>query len=200
MTDKTTQNTYNHSAQIFSDYFATVGSRIWDIDKGISFLKPRIQINVFEIGCGDGRDGAEIAKRSKKYLGIDYSEGMIAIARQNHPKLNCIVGDMVNYEYPKNVDIIFSFASILHLDKDELIKVLDKCKNSLKANGIIYISSKYKPEFCSESKQDHAGMRRFYYYNPDIILKLASNKFTELHRDLQSKGGTKWFVQILKKN
>jgi tRNA G46 methylase TrmB len=61
MAEDSTKKTYNKSAQLFPDYFATVGSRVEDIEKVISYLKSGTRINALEIGCGDGRHVTTIA-------------------------------------------------------------------------------------------------------------------------------------------
>lgn len=81
-----TTNTYNQSAQSLAEKFDKQGSRISDIEETLSALKDHDgEIRVLEIGCGNGRDAAQIIKRVDYYLGVDISENMIAIARKKVP-------------------------------------------------------------------------------------------------------------------
>ncbi|MEI6236971.1 MAG: class I SAM-dependent methyltransferase [Candidatus Saccharibacteria bacterium] len=199
MTEETTRKTYDKSAQIFSDYFATHGARTVDIEKAIMYLNNKVEISALELGCGDGRDGVGINKSVTNYEGIDYSKGMIAIANKKHPELNCRVANMLNFEYPQDQDIIFAFASLLHLNKDQVKEVINKCSYSLKPGGILAVSLKYRPKYSSDIKVDRAGDRQFFFYTPELILELCGGKYVELYKDFRSKTDTKWFFQILQK-
>lgn len=196
---KTTLDTYDNSAPALAEYFRSIGSRVEDIERAIELRGAGSDVSVFELGCGDGRDGVAIAERVKDYRGIDYSKGMIATAQDTYSGLDFSFGDMLTTDFPQNQDIIFAFASMLHLDKDQLKTVLKKCFDSLAEGGVLYISLKEKPEYSREWKNDKFGDRLFYFYNADIILGLVDTNFTEVHRASQIMGETNWFTQAFKK-
>ncbi|MGI9028256.1 MAG: class I SAM-dependent methyltransferase, partial [Candidatus Saccharimonadales bacterium] len=178
-----TIDTYNKSAQALADYFQGIGSRVTDIERAFDLAGNPKDPSVVEIGCGDGRDAKEIVRRTNNYVGFDISDGMIKIARNYVPEAHFEVADAVSYEYPKNTDIIFAFASLLHLDKEEVEQVLSSVWQSLNTGGIFYISSKYQPEYSEGIKKDQYGERLFYFYNADLMKEIACSNYISVFED-----------------
>lgn len=83
--DTRTVETYNKAARAYAEKFARIGSRADDIERTFAAWGGEKDPSVLELGCGDGRDALEICKRTKKYIGIDASKEMIAIAREEVP-------------------------------------------------------------------------------------------------------------------
>ncbi len=191
---------YDKFPKQFSKYFSDIGSRIGDIEKAMSFLNNKSNIRSIEIGCGSGRDAAEIIKRVSWYEGFDPSKGLLDIAIKALPQTNFVLSDALNYQYPQNIDIVYAFASLLHINKADLAEVFKKVYQSLNKGGIFYISLKMRDEYTEEIKKDEYGERMFYYYNPKIIKKIAGNNFSTVFLDYKKIGHTDWFDIILKKN
>lgn len=194
-----TVDTYNKAAPELAQYFQGIGSRTRDIDTAFNLRGKVVNSSVVEIGCGDGRDAKEIVTRTPNYLGFDISESMIKIANEYVPGGQFKVADAVSFSYPKNTDIVFAFASLLHLDKNEVRQVLDKVHQSLNKGGIFYISLKYMSEYSQGIKKDQYGERLFYFYNPSLIKELAGSKYEPVFENLQTIGKTDWFEVALKK-
>lgn len=195
-----TIDTYNQSAKELAEYFGSVGPRVEDIELAFELAGNPTDARVLEIGCGDGRDAREIVPRTAEYTGIDISEGLIKLARERLPEIEFEVADAVTYEYPENLDIVFAFASLLHLDSNEVSHVLGKVSKALKPGGIFYISLKEKPGYSSEIKEDEYGRRLFYFYNARIISSLAERHFSRVAESRKTIGSTDWFEIALKKN
>lgn len=197
---RATIDTYDRSAQELAEYFRGIGSRVSDIDKAFELVGNPKSAQVVEIGCGDGRDAEEIVKRTPHYLGFDISKGLIDLARQHVPEADFKVADAAEFTFPKNLDIVFAFASLLHLDKDALRQVCFQVQTALKAGGVFYISLKYAPEYREYVKRDAYGIRLFYLYNPDLIRDLAGEGFRAVHLSQELKGNTDWFEIALQKD
>lgn len=197
--DIQTIDTYNKSAKHFSNYFAGIGSRVGDIEKALELSKTKNSSRVIEIGCGDGRDAVEIVKRVKWYEGVDPSEGLLKLAKKKLPGTNFVLADALSYSYPTNIDIVFAFASLLHVHKTDLSKVFKKVYISLNQDGIFYISLKMRDKYEEVEKQDEYGKRMFYFYNPEIIKQIANKHFSTAYLDYQTIGKTDWFTIALKK-
>lgn len=188
----TTVETYNRSAEALAEYFKGIGPRVRDIDKALELAGNPINPSIVEIGCGDGRDAAYIVTRTNRYTGFDISRGMIKIAKKTVPNTHFEVGDAVSYEYPKGADIVFAFASLLHLDKDEVGSVFNKVYESLNPGGIFYISTKYAPEYTELIKKDQYGERLFYLYNSSLIKQLAGEGYATVFENKDTRGNTEW--------
>jgi SAM-dependent methyltransferase len=199
-TKSETTLTYDKSARMLADYFTGIGSRSADIDLAFSLAPTQSNPSVLEIGCGDGRDAIEIIKHTNKYIGMDISKGMLEIAQEKLPDTIFHRADIAEYIFPKNIDIIFSFASLLHSDIHEVEAILGRVYEALNPGGVFYISLKHMPEYCTKIKEDKYGSRIFYFYNPSIIQKLAGDQYETIFLDAQTIGDTDWFSVVLAKS
>jgi len=190
---------YDQSADRLAEYFAGIGARTDDIERALELAGNPTEARVIEMGCGDGRDAAEIVKRVEWYEGVDPSGGLLEIARKKVPEASFVQADALNYDYPSNLDVIYAFASLLHVDRDDMPTVLTKIGQSLRQGGIAFLSLKERSEYVEEIKSDEYGERMFYYYNPALIKELAGTAFKTVFEDHQRIGSTDWFTIALQK-
>jgi SAM-dependent methyltransferase len=195
-----TIETYNTSAKALAEYFKGTGARIKDIELALKLADATSEARVIEIGCGDGRDAAEIVKRTKWYEGFDPSEGLLQIARNRLPQASFVRADALTYDYPNGLDVIYTFASLLHVNQGDLRTVFEKAFKALRKGGIFYISLKERDRYTEEVKKDEHGERMFYYYNVALIQALASHAFSTVYEVHYKMGKTEWFSIALKKN
>lgn len=195
-----TIETYDTSAKALADYFRGIGPRAKDIELALELAGAMQDARVIEIGCGDGRDAAEIVKRTAWYEGFDPSEGLLKIARSKLPQASFVRADALTYAYPNDLDVIYAFASLLHVNQNDLKIVLEKASKALRKGGIFYISLKERDSYTEEVKKDEYGERMFYYYNVALIKELAGDMFSTIHETHQRMGKTDWFTIALKKN
>lgn len=195
-----TIETYNQSAEALARYFEGIGPRIKYINRGIGLLDTHTtNPNIVEIGCGDGRDASDITTKTTNYIGFDISPSFIDIAKAKVPEAHFEVADAVDFDYPENTDIVFAFASMLHLDRDEFGHVLSKVHTALNPDGIFYISTKYSLNYCSGVKKDVYGERMFYYYDVDTVRELSQDKYSIDFIDIEQRGDTQWLEIALRK-
>ncbi len=191
-------NTYNNSARQLAKYFAGIGPRTEDIEKTFDLIK-RQNPCVLEIGCGDGRDAQEILKMTDCYDGFDISKEMIKLAKQKNILGNFFVADVEKYNFKKQYDIIFSFASLLHSDKEQMQKILIRYAKALKKDGVFFIFLKMKDKYLKDVKEDEFGRRAFYFYTPEMIGDLAKKHYETIFIEKRRKGKTDWFSILLRK-
>lgn len=192
-----TIDTYNKSAELLAKKFDNLGARTSDI-KEVFGLINKENPKVLEIGCGNGRDAQEILKYTSDYLGIDVSEEMIKIARQNAPKANFQVADVELFEFPNNLDIVLAFASLIHVNKESLKNIFEKIFQSLNHNGIVWLSLKYGEEYKEITKEDDFGIRTYYYYFDKDIIEIAG-KFSIIKNEVRDIRGQNWLEIALQK-
>lgn len=66
-----------------------------------------IKVNyALDLACGTGVLCGILAGHGISAFGMDFSEGMIRIARENYPKLNFDVADMIYYRPEKSFDLV----------------------------------------------------------------------------------------------
>ncbi len=99
---------------------------------------------LLDIGCGDGRVTAMIAKKLPQgsILGIDNSQAMVKLANHNHPPSrfpNLVFEkiDALDLAFENQFDVIFSNA-VLHWIPDHF-RLLKKMKKALKKQGKILL-------------------------------------------------------------
>ena len=193
-----TVRTYNKGASEFAKYFDGIDSRTKDIERGFSYLENQPR-KTLELGCGNGRDAKDILEYTDDYLGIDISEGMISLARESVPEGNFLTADMEDFTFPPHLNIIFAFASLLHVNKEAVKNILRKAHNDLDQDGIFYISLKYD-DYQEKIKDGEFGRRYFYFYNEQDMSELSQETGYEIvYEDKQLIGKTDWITCVLKR-
>jgi len=108
---------------------------------------PHIKDNfkILDLGCGNGRllKSLEQADKKLNYLGVDFSEDLIAQARDNHPKAKFVVADMSDLSFEANTfDMVFMVASFHHLPtKAQRLELLFKINRWLKPGGLLFMTN-----------------------------------------------------------
>jgi len=59
---------------------------------------------ILEIGCGTGNLAAGFSRDFQEYVGLDYSENMLALAKKKNPESSFVQGDMRNFSLTKKFD------------------------------------------------------------------------------------------------
>jgi SAM-dependent methyltransferase len=198
--DQETIATYDVSAVEMAEKFKGIGSRASDVSRAFELVGAPDNESVIEIGCGDGRDACEIVKYTDNYIGIDPSVGLLELARNRRLGATFVQADALSFNYPTEVDIVFAFASLLHVSKGDLRQVFAKIQTSLRHAGIAYISLKERTEYTSEIQSDEFGQRLFYYYTVPDVQEAAGSGFQTVYEDHQHIGKTDWFTLALQKS
>lgn len=189
--------TYNRNAKAFAEKFDTLGSRSSDIEE-VFCLSGKENPRVLEIGCGNGRDAREICNRTDDYLGIDISEELIKIARENTLARKFKVADVEEFRFPNGIDVVFAFASLLHVNKESLQHVIKNVHESLNKGGLFRISLKYAQSYIEITKQDDLGERTFYLYSKEDIADIAKG-FSFVKNELNEINKQIWLEILLAK-
>lgn len=189
--------TYRKEARALAAYFDTIGSRTSDIERAMA-LTQREEPYTVEVGCGNGRDAAEILRHTQNYLGTDVAPEMVALAREKVPRGRFEVADMTSWEIPQGTDLVLSFASLLHLSADEVANFFIRAHPQLSARGIIYVSAKFGP-YRSFMKRDRFGEREFFLYSAKKLQELSRGMFREVYRNYQTIGKTRWVTVAFEK-
>lgn len=96
---------------------------------------------ILDFGCGSGRDSKYFIENGYKVRAIDGSIEMCKLA-SNYVNQEVVCMKFEELNDINTYDGIWACSSILHIEKENLSKVLIKMINSLKVNGIIYTSFK----------------------------------------------------------
>jgi len=198
MDNKTqTINTYNESAQSLADKFDNLGARVIDINEAFALIQKN-NPKVLEVGCGNGRDAQEILKHTDNYLGMDVSEKLIELAKQKVPHGQFIVADVEEYVFPDEFDIIFAFASLIHVPKESLQKIFKEIFASLNQGGVFSLSLKYAEKYVERTKTDEFGTRTYYLYSDNDIKEMAQG-FMFVKSEVGGLRGQMWLEILMQK-
>ncbi len=129
---------YNNNADVFAK--GTIDVEMHTLqDKFLSYLDKGSF--VLDLGCGAGRDSAYFLSKGMRVEAVDGSEKLVEIATVNTslPVRHLL---FENLDYKDVFDGIWACASLLHVKKDDIKEILNKCFMALKVNGIFYLSFK----------------------------------------------------------
>lgn len=152
---------------------------------------------ILDIGFGSGRDMIYFASKGYEVEGIDPTPSFIDNMKEKGFNVRQLMVEELQYENEFNG--IWACASLLHVKRENLLKVLKKCRNALKDNGVMYCSFKYGN--CEIVKDE----RYFNYLDEQTlkeILDTISFKIVDIKisNDVRVKHASeKWINIILKK-
>ncbi len=136
----TTLGHYNAVAESFRE-----GTRDHDVSQNIDALLRHIQgeapLHILDLGCGPGRDLRTFAAMGHVAVGLDGSEELARMARQDS---GCEVWqqDFLELDLPaERFDGIFANAVLFHVPVQELPRVLKQLHATLKPGGALFSSN-----------------------------------------------------------
>lgn len=191
-----TRQTYKRSSAAFSKKFQALGPRAEDIAAAFELMKKK-QPKVVELGCGDGRDAKEIMKHTTHYLGVDYAEEMIRLAKRHAPKGSFAVADIETWNIPQHTDLVFAFASLLHSKPPAVKDILHRMHPRLSSKGIVVLSLKHGDG--KTIQHDAFGTRTFWLYTLDDLAAMTKNRYQLVFADRYTLNKKQWFSCILQK-
>lgn len=131
---------------------------------------------VLEIGAGGGRDAALFLREKYSYLGIDASRGLLKVARRNNPTGTFRQMNLFRMTFPAHsFDGVWTMATLLHVPRRRLPKVLQSIHRLLVPHGVLAVSIKEK-ERVDEAiieQNKYGGVSRFFaFYRKTEFLRL----------------------------
>ncbi len=165
----------------------------------VTYLKPKSKI--LDIGCGSG---VPISKyffdQNFDVTGLDISEEMIKLAKNNLPQCTFLVQDMTDINLPNNsFDAIVAFYSIIHVPREEHKTLLQKLHSLLKKGGYILITM--GSDEWEDTSEDFHGAKMFWsHYDSKKNIKLVKESgFDIIESEIDTSWGEKHLVIVAKK-
>jgi SAM-dependent methyltransferase len=139
MTPTALARSYDEIAHVWQEpHIQTNG--IPQFERAISFTKQRH--HALDIGCGSsGRFLDLLFAHGFHAEGLDVSERMIALARQNRPAITFHHADISTWELPRSYDFISAWDSIWHLPLAAQEPVLRKICDGLAPGGVFIFTT-----------------------------------------------------------
>ncbi|MBO3275376.1 class I SAM-dependent methyltransferase [Pseudomonas schmalbachii] len=130
--------------QLRADAFRE-GTRDHDVSQNIDALLRHIHgappLRILDFGCGPGRDLKTLSALGHEAVGLDGCASFVAMARADS---GCEVWlqDFLELALPDGYfDGIFANASLFHIPRQELPRVLGELRATLKAGGVLFSSN-----------------------------------------------------------
>jgi SAM-dependent methyltransferase len=131
---------YNRTAEAFRE-----GTRDHDVSQNIAALLRHIRgtppFTILDLGCGPGRDLATFTAMGHVAIGVEGAERLAQMAREAN---RCEVWqqDFLVLDLPAaRFDGIFANASLFHVPRSELPRVLRELHEALKEEGVLFSSN-----------------------------------------------------------
>ena len=131
---------YEGSAESFRE-----GTRDHDVSQNIDALlrhvAARPPLRILDLGCGPGRDLRRFRELGHDPVGLDGSAAFVAMARANGGG-EVWHRDFLSLDLPAaHFDGVFANASLFHVPRSELPRVLRELRDTLKPGGVLFSSN-----------------------------------------------------------
>ena len=109
---------------------------------GRAGIHPLQDMNILEIGCGDGQvigELLQIGASPARITGLDLLEERIAVARASHPDIRFLCGDASRLDIPdRSVDLVVVFTVFSSiLDSDLRLSIAREAERVLRPGGAV---------------------------------------------------------------
>ena len=186
---KIVQDDYNAIAGVYAKQYSDIDYCEEYIEE---FIKKLSGKKVLDVGCGAGQITNYLTQRGFDAVGIDFSQELLNIAKQNFPQAKFMYADICDYTQRQKVDGIITKDVLFHLSDEDIKIVLKNFRNLLKNNGNICIIMDMPKEAGEQIFIEELDGRYQVYYN-----YLTSDKLKEM---LEDAGFEIDGIQLIKDN
>lgn len=187
---------YEKNAQSYFD-----STKNLDVSEVYDKFLPFVPKNgtILDAGCGSGRDSKHFKEKGYKVIPFDASSELARLSSEyiGQPVL---VDTFQNIKLDKPVDAIWAFASLLHLEKQELDGSIKNLLDNLKPGGVMLACFKQGDGELVDAKGrqfinfTEKGLKKYIEKSPDVEIEKLWKTGDSLNRN-----DTVWLNVILKK-
>jgi SAM-dependent methyltransferase len=198
ITEKTLEHYDERAAQFWE------GTRDHDVKQNIESLLRHIRgappLRILDFGCGPGRDLAAFRALGHEPIGLEGSPSLAAMARK-HSGCEVLEQDFLALKLPPDrFHGIFANASLFHVPRQELPRVLSELHSALKPDGVLFASN---PRGNNEEGWNH-GRYGVYHDLESWRTFLEAAAFAELEHYYRPAGLPRerqpWLASVWRKN
>lgn len=155
---------------------------------------------ILDIGCGSGRDLAELKRQGFLPFGVDGTESLVDLAQTLHPELRGQIkyGLLPNLSVPfgGEFDGVLCCAVLMHIDAADIFNSALAIKRCLKVNGRLLISIPSRRSDAGENERDvHGRLLKNYKsgYLQLIFERLGLCLINQWpNKDVMNREGIEW--------
>ena len=151
---------------------------------------------ILDLGCGSGRDTKYFLTKGYKVTAIDGSENICSAASE-YLKINVHTMNIECLNITDTFDGIWACASLLHIKKVDMKRVIDDLLRLLNPKGVLYASWKYGDGERTENEKYYSD------YNENQISNLLDSQYIKNYSTWisydQTRSNTRWINLIVRK-
>lgn len=127
---------------LIAKHFSSTRNQVWDSFRPFAAYIKKSDA-VLDLGCGNGRVYQILADLSVRYVGVDQSEELIALAREHNPNLDFRVMEMSQLDFPDaEFDVVFLLAVLHHSPtREHRLATLREIARVLKPGGYVIMTN-----------------------------------------------------------
>ena len=157
---------------------------------------------VLDLGAGPCLDSAELRSLGLRVISVDRSRRMLTAAHQeiHGPRVQA---DMRQLTFrPNCIAGVWACASLLHLDRDELVPALSAIRDVLVSCGVLFVSLKYgSGGTWDTSKFGPEAPRWFTYWSDDDLdASLGSVGFEIVESATEEGLQDRWIARVARRS
>jgi len=187
--------------KIASDYYKHRDLNKFDdlLENFVDLIPKKAQ--VLDAGCGAGIPASRfLVDKGLTVTGIDISDSMLEMARNNVPNAVFLKKDMKELDFDENsFEGIISVYALFHIPKEDHSTIFEKFYDILKSGGILLINTSINE---SEGISNFFGVPMFWSnYNPKKTLELVKSVgFSIIFEGVLVRGGEYQYWIFAKKD
>lgn len=136
------QNSYDQIAEQWHSHIraqAYIDRVLGYVDLALKGLQPGAR--VLDLGCGTGKPVAKyIVEKGFRVTGVDQSEKMLEIAKQEVPEAEFIHSDIISVQLVPGFAAAIAWDSIFHVERKHHSGIFHKVAKSLESGGRLLLS------------------------------------------------------------
>jgi SAM-dependent methyltransferase len=118
----------------------------------LDVLAPKLGERILDAGCGTGRHLGPLLRARSNPVGVDFSRGMLDIARRNYPEVPLALADLQRPLPFENERFDAVLCALIGEHLNELPLALEEMHRVLRAGGRL-VFSVYHPEMAAAGKE-----------------------------------------------
>ena len=136
----------------------------------LDVLTPRSGEQILDAGCGTGRHLGSLLRARINPVGVDFSRGMLEIARRNYPEVPLALADLQRQLPFESQRFDAALCALIGEHLDELPLALQEIHRVLRAGGRL-IFSVYHPEMAAAGKEAN-------FQRDGVEYRLGAHRYT----------------------
>ena len=191
-----TKASYDQNAEAFDKYFQKSFDEVVGHSAAQEFLKLKPGPIMLDLGSGPGNHAKFFADQGFDVTCLDISEPLLEKCREKG--LRTIQADLENLHLPnEQYDWIWAYASLLHVPRRKIPRLIKELSKTLKPNGLLAIAVKEGRGQKYEVNKNFEDVKRwFVYFSKEELERLVEPYFEIVYFNRSVVSGKATFLHF----